>query len=338
MFYILMYGGTDASVFRKEKNVVLLGGDSQTELSESLGADADVLCCHEEGLYWLKKFGNMYWNYQFSPEIFGLLTKNAFKNHLLKNNIPNADYCDKISDVKSFPIIVKPIIGFGSIGVKMINNLSELENYLNIYGKEIINAKIKKYNDKYFDTIENFYIFEKYISGHFYRTPFVVLKNKVEYIFPVAGKETTPIKDTDFHWTDFEYGSSEREIAVTLQPILNKLLKLFNLKSGVYVSEFIISDQGEAYLLELSPRQTSSRIARLIKLSAGLDMEKFAVDIFLSDIDKKPLTNNNVRMRIERNGSRLDEKIYSSVDSMEEKNVYDDIIQTVYYEKRIRDE
>ena len=337
-FYILMHSSVNVSMLPKDNRVILLCGGSSEELIENIGVDVDVLCCHEEGLYWLKKFGHIGWNYQFSTEIFELLTKNKFKDYLLKHSIPNADYCEKISDIKSYPIIIKPIIGFGSIGVKKINNLSELKNYLNEYYKDVINSKIKPYKDKYFDINDNSFILENYISGCFYRTPFVVLENEVKYIFPIIGKETTYKKNSDFHWTDFEYGADEREIAVKLQPILNKLSLLFKLKSGVYVAEFILSDQGEVYLLELSPRQTSNRIARLVKLAAGLDMEKLAVDIFLSDVDNKSLANRNIRMRIERNSDRLDESIYSVIDSIEETSVYGDIIQTIYYEKRISNE
>ena len=52
---------------------------------------ANVLCCHEEALYWVSINGSKQWNYQFDRMYFDLLAKDRFKDYLSYNGINNAD-------------------------------------------------------------------------------------------------------------------------------------------------------------------------------------------------------------------------------------------------------
>lgn len=333
--YILVRDREEMSETKNNRCVIVPDNHKAIEKIRRLGTDVEVLCCHEEGLYWLKNFGNRKWKYQFSTEIFEMLTKDKFKDYLSEHGILNAGYSKGTAGIEAYPFVIKPVMGFGGIGVKKINDLSELERYLGEGNKKSIDAKLKPYQDRYFHLSDNFFIVERYIPGRFYRTPFVILENTVKYLFPIMGKDTTCREGSDYHWTDFAYGEKEREAAPILVPILEKLSELFELEDGVYVAEFIISDKGAVYLLEFSPRQTSGRIAGMIKLAAGIDLEKLAVDIFLSRAGSRPQPRyRDIRMRIERNGGRADENLYEMIDSQEEKSVYGDRIKTVYYGRK----
>lgn len=335
--YVIMRNDQFKQVNIMNKQITILSKEiDKNSLINLLGQEVDVLCCHEEGLYWLKQKGCMQWNYQFSNNIFNILVKHKFKDFLTINNINNAQYYTNAEHIETYPIIAKPAIGFGSICVKYLKDKVSLDAYLHEYQKAIYNSGIRIYQDKYFPYDENICILENYVSGSFYRTAFIVSDDKTKWIFPVRGKNTTQKESSDFHWTDFEYGENERLVSLKLRPILEKLIPIFQLKNGVYVAEFIITDSEEIFLLEFSPRQISDRIAKIIQLSSGIDIEKCVIDIFLNKISIDIDTNNkDIRLRIERDNSDIPvPDDYVIVEENEEKSVYGDKIKSVYYEKR----
>lgn len=324
-FYVLV---RDNDVVEQENIRCII--DSDKNILEN---DMDVLCCHEEGMYWLRIHGRSKWNNIFAPDMVNLVNKKSFKDYLIKNDIRTANYCENTEHIQGYPIVVKPIIGFGSIGVKRIENKEDLKSYLAKKTLEDMYARIKPYKDRYFEDIENSVIFEEFISGDFYRTPFVVYDNEIKYVFPVKGIKTTYRKNSDYHWTDFEYGDNERKMVPYLNDSLQRLLTLFELQNGVYVAEFIISEEKEAYLLEFSPRQTSERIARIIQLASGIDLEKLAIDLFLGYNLPEISLHRTIRMQILRSQDVSLETNYLFIEKKEEGSVYGDKIMIMYTEK-----
>ena len=300
---------------------------------DALGENVDVLCCHEEGMYWIRNFGNPKWQYPFSVKMLNLLTKNQFKDYISACGIRNAHYVEKISDISQYPVVIKPIIGFGSIGIKRAENESECREQLCAVNQTELIKGIAPYKNKYFKNVSNRFIFEEYIDGVFYRTPFVVAQKRIRYVFPVRGNKTTPRTSSDFHWTEFEYGVCEREMAAKLSDELEKLVALFDLKDGVFVAEFLVTDTEKIYLLELSPRQTSGRIAKVIELAEGIRLEDLAVDLFLHRPLKKCTCKKSIRMQIIRADRYVPDYGYRIVQTQREKSVYGDAILTVYCER-----
>lgn len=311
----------------EKKDVTVISENTVKDLNE----DIDVLCCHEESLYWAYAFGKMGWKYQFLPHVLNILTKDKFKDYISRYNILNTRYSKEFSNINNYPIVAKPIIGFGSIGVKMIDSKSMYAQLLE--RKNEILTRVEPYRDKYFRNIDNYYIYEEYIAGEFYRTPFVVYDKVIKYIFPIRGKSKTERNNSDFHWTDFEYGDKERIIAPELKKKLYDLLDAFGLVSGVYVAEFIISEENKIYLLEFSPRQTSERIIKLIKLASGVDLEQMAIDIFLKDVFFSQPKENSVRMIIQHTDIVVPIDNYKIIECQKEQSVYGDKISTVYCER-----
>lgn len=166
--------------------------------------NVDVLCCHEEGMYWLKSYRMNSWNLQYSDMIFDLLAKDKFKLFLNDNDVKNARFWYEENNTMNYPIIMKPVIGFGSIAVKKIVNHAELEKGLTKWNQEELLKMINPYKDKYFSELENYFILEEYINGGFYRTPFVMINGKIVCMFPIKGIATSFRDNSDFHWTEFE--------------------------------------------------------------------------------------------------------------------------------------
>ncbi len=304
---------------------------SVEELKSILSVNVEVLCCHEEALYWVKAKGIDVWKYPFDTAIFTQLNKESFKKYISKNGIKTAPIIDKSETGIRFPVVAKPTIGFGSIGVKKIDNEQELKEYITDYEKLVIDSSISKYSGKYFCGEDNPYILEKYISGDFYRIPFVVNEGIVQKAFPIRGVETTYRDNSDYHWTTFEYGASEKEFALIITDILQSLVNLYGAHSGTFVAEVIADDTG-AYVLEFSPRQTSSRISKLIFLASEIDLELLAIDLFFNEKVSLPKVEKDIRMCIKR-GDPEDIPGYKMMAIENEVSVYNDSIKVFYYEK-----
>ena len=304
---------------------------SKEELKTILPANVDVLCCHEEALYWVKSKGLDEWKYPFDRGVFTQLTKASFKKYILENGIKTAPVIESSERDICFPIVAKPAIGFGSIGVKKIDNEQELEEYKTDYGNFVANSSITEYSNKYFYGEENPYVLEKYISGDFYRIPFIVDDGIVKKAFPIRGIETTHRDNSDYHWTSFEYGTSEKDFALMVVDVLQSLVDLYRAHKGSFVAEVMANNTG-IYVLEFSPRQTSSRISKLISLATGIDLELSAIDLFYDEKVSLPKTEKDIRMYIKR-GNYEDITGFKMLALEDEFSVYNDSIKVFYYEK-----
>lgn len=295
---------------------------------------ANVLCCHEEALYWVSINGSRRWNYQFDRMYFDLLTKDRFKDYLSYNGINNAKYKPEFCDSMKFPIIAKPVIGFGGIGVKSLENIKEVKEYLEEYNSMIKNSVVKKYQDMYFPNKDNKCIFEEKIEGDFYRTPFIVNRQNTKWIFPIKGNEASLKSISDYHWVGFEYLSYEMNITMKVEPLFDELIRVFQLLPGVYTAEFMVSKEGDIFLLEFSPRQTSSRISKIIELAMGIDLEIAAIDLFLGrDIEERKISRQ-ICLKIGNDESLCNKSEWNHIYSNgKEKNIYGNRVFCHYYEK-----
>lgn len=296
--------------------------------------DVKVLCCHEEGIYWLKCNIKKSWELQFSNKLFSIILKNNFKEYLSSIGVKNTLFWENENKIEEYPIVIKPIIGFGSIGVKKINNEMELKKVVEGNDLEKFLSSIAPYKNKYFPSETNRFIFEKYISGKFFRVPFVMEYGQIKYIFPIKGNETTYKKNSDFHWTEFELGKVDNTVIEEMKKILTELTCKLRMTEGVFVAEFIVDNKDNVFLLEMSPRQTSSRICKMVEYYSGIDLELLAIDLFFL---KKNVSlcnrKRNIIMQIFRNKINLHSDCML-LEKIEEVSVYGDKIVTVYSERK----
>lgn len=293
--------------------------------------DAELLCCHEEGIYWLRNNNSPLWKIGFDENYLNLLEKRKFKNFLISNKINTAELTETFDE---FPVVAKPNIGFGSMGIMKITCNEEMEKYKSGFNDMINESGIKKYLSEYFKHTDNTSLFERYISGDFYRTPFIVKNTKSVSVFPVRGVCTRKENNSDFHWIDFEYNPGMPEVTEQTKEVADRLCKLFSLRDGSYVMEFIIGSDNKLYLLEFSPRQTSERISHLIELATGISVENMAYELFeKNEIHHDSYGSKSIRLRLEELGICYPslESEYSLIECKTEKNVYGSIVNCCYY-------
>lgn len=316
-------------------NIVFVKKDDMTYVEILKNKKLAVLCCHEEAIYWLRIHKSYNWELQFNELYLSLLEKHHFKEFVQQKNVSIAKYTLNIEEIDNYPIIAKPTIGFGSIGVQTLNNRLMCEEYIKNFNQMIDTSGIHKYQEIYFLDKSNTFIFETPINGEFYRTPFIVESGVCKYVFPVRGISKLLKKASDYHWVEFEYNLSEPVNKVGMESIVKVLIKEFSLADGTYVAEFIQNSNKELYLLEFSPRQTSERIGHVIFLATGIDIELETLSMFLKEQSfQNILENKQIRLRIERSNTRFKPlKQYTLIEENCEYSVYDDKILCKYYEK-----
>ena len=312
--------------------------DSIRCLQES---SVQVLCCHEEAVFWAGKYRSESWSFRFGTEYFTLLEKNAFKAFCERHAIPSARYTLSTEDISDFPVIAKPSIGFGSICVHNIRCISDAESYAENFDAMIRASGIYSYQDEYFADKINIPVFEEVILGKFYRTPFIVEGRKSIRIFPVRGITKRERCSTDFNWIEFGYSPEDSARAAKLTKGLHdSLASALSLEDGVYISEFILTDDERPVLLEFSPRQPSSRISRVVYFAEGIDLEHEAVMYFLRTPRKGSSrkfrgVSSDIRLRLQSSGIRFPElKGYEEIQGTAEVSVHRENIQCKYFRKQ----
>ncbi len=299
-----------------------------------------VLCCHEEAVFWAGKYRGAGWRFRFDPKYFAMLEKHTFKAFCERHDIPTARYSLSTGGIREFPAIAKPSIGFGSICVHDIRSISDAEAYAENFDAMIRESGIYSYQNEYFADKINVPIFEEAVCGKFYRTPFVVEGGKCIGIFPVRGITRRRTSSTDFNWIEFGYSPEDSARAAEITAELHDTLALcLSLEDGVYISEFMLTEDNRPVLLEFSPRQPSTRISRVVYFAEGIDLEHEAMMYFLrksreESCHKLREVSSEIRLRLKSAGVDFAElKGYEELQITSEVSVHSENIQCKYFRK-----
>ena len=239
-----------------------------------------VFCCSEAAIYWLKNHMSIFWQLQFMPEYLQMLNKIEFKQYAINKKLPVLPFWLKSNELNEFPVIGKPSFGFASSGVSYLKDAIKAEEYERNFNDVIKESPIEKYRRIYFSDYENKCIFEPYIDGDFYRTPFVIDTCGNIITFPLRGIKRHDTSSKGFHWTDFICEDNCLELHALFNKILTQVENVFHLLPGVYIAEFIVR-KDKIYLVEFSPRLISDRLAWIVKAATGVDLEDLASALFI---------------------------------------------------------
>ena len=176
---------------------------------------------------------NLYYNLP-SQSIFELVQdKGKFSAFCIKNNFPvPIEYkYDKLLSMNTLPcnLIIKPKIGSGSMGIRFIDSIDELQQCSNLdFGDYIIQERL----DNSRNVEGAFFLFDKGTMISYYG-------HKRIRTFPENGGVTV---------------YSKCELNTTLQNLGEKLLKNLNW-SGLAMVEFLYDHKTQAYkIIEVNPR------------------------------------------------------------------------------------
>ncbi len=227
--------------------------------------------------------------------------KNAYKNNGIKvanyQLISTLDEAIGFANNYGYPIVIKPIIGGGSICVLKINTEDELkENFdrvkreiINIYSIDsIYNQTINKYGDRVV-------LVEEYIDGTEMSVESINFDGNTDVI-AIHEKEMFDkinIFPEAYFCTPASFSEKDQKKIIETTKQSNKAL---GINYGLTHTEYRLTKNGELYIIETGARMGGGPIFESVLNSTGVNMMHALLDISLN---KKPIyTKNKVQKPI----------------------------------------
>ncbi len=173
---------------------------------------------------------------------------------------------EAIADADSFyfPIIVKPADSAGSKGVTKVENIQNLSAAVELALKNSLSHRI---------IIEEFIEQKGFasdcdcfaIDGKMVFTSF-----SSQWFDDSAQNPYTPI---GFSWPTEMSNTTQQMLASELQ----RLVKLLNMRTGIYNVESREGKDGKCYIMEMSPRGGGNRLAEMIRYVYNVDLIEYVV-------------------------------------------------------------
>lgn len=180
----------------------------------------------------------------------------------MENQIPcpftllnTAQISDVISSGIRYPIVVKPRIGYGAIGFKVVNSCEELKRLFSEYPKHIKD-----------------YVFQEYI-------PQTGLQYECAMFMDDHNEPKTTLAFSKNRWFPIEGGSSTLNITVDRPDIVascTKLLQAINWRGAADIDLIQDPRDGKAKIMEVNPRVSGSV---KICFDAGVDQARQMLEL-----------------------------------------------------------
>ncbi|MCR5421564.1 MAG: ATP-grasp domain-containing protein [Lachnospiraceae bacterium] len=196
-----------------------------------------------------------------------LQDKGLFRQYLINNGF-NSPYAqrytsidDAINDVEKYkwPIIVKPTDSAGSKGVSKVEKREELRHAIEI-------AIQKSHNNAFI--IEEFLTFKGCHSS----TDVFTVDGEVKFITfsdqLFDSNADNPYTPAQIIWPS----SMDKQDQDYLVKEIQRLMKLLDMKTGIYNIETCVGNDGKPYIMEVSPRGGGCKIAEIQKMAYGIDL------------------------------------------------------------------
>ena len=252
------------NIFDKEK-ILQVAKERNASLVISVAAErANAISC-----YVLEKLG-LYCPYSYDTAM-KISEKSSMKEVMKDNDISTADFTliNSLDSIETnnlrFPIVVKPLDGYGSKGVRRVNNQADLKEAVE---KALIISKNSNI------------LLEEFIVGREMSVD-CFFDNEKAHILLVRQKQNL----RDNHEELQSYGSiSPADISSNLmdkiQKIADGIMSAFKLRNTPLLIQ-IIATEKDAFVLEFSPRLGGGLCFRTVTLHTDFDYIASAINSFL---------------------------------------------------------
>ncbi len=216
-----------------------------------------------------------------------LQDKACFRDFLKKHGfaVPNAKGYSSVEEALAdkccyvFPVIVKPTDSAGSKGVTRVDSSNDLE-------RALLNA--------FAHSLSNRVIVEEFIEsqGCSSDTDCFSVNGELKFVSFSAQhfdeNAANPYTPSAYSWPSTFTEEQEAELKLELQ----RLLSLLHMRTSIYNVETRIGRNGQAYLMEVSPRGGGNRLSEMLKYVTGVDLitnaVRAAVGDEVIDVEQRP--------------------------------------------------
>ncbi len=216
-----------------------------------------------------------------------LQNKGLFREFLSKNgfSVPKAksyrSVDDALNDTEDFnwPVIVKPVDSAGSKGITKVEKPSQLEQSIK-YALHFSHC--------------NEFIIEEFITqkGFSSDTDSFSINGELKFVSFSSQRfdknAENPYTPAAYSWPATISDKNQKLLTSEIQ----RLIKLLGMKTSIYNIETREDEEGNAYIMECSPRGGGNRLAEMLRYSTGVDLisntVKAAVGMPVDNISQEP--------------------------------------------------
>ena len=245
----------------KKENITGIMGSYSDVLFEQITLIAD-----KAGLKWYVKPEKLKY-YREKDEMKSLFRKLDIKTP--NSKVITREFCDEDFEDMCFPIVAKPVNGYGSKGIRLINSKKELEGLFD----EIVE----------YSTIKDRIIIEDYINAKEHNLMGFVADGEV-FIIGIGDREKNPIQGNSIPLLNrIVYPSRDiDEVYIKAKTILQKFADYTGQKWGPLCMQFFFDT--EIYVCEIAGRFLAYE-HEMITYASGLNYEELLLD-YLYDEQK----------------------------------------------------
>ena len=288
------------------RNISIIDKDAVLQMARNLKIDGVMSFACDPGVvtaaYVAEKMGLPF---QCSHKAARILQDKGLFREFLINHGFNCPHAKRYTDLKepfndldffNWPVIVKPVDSAGSKGVSRVDTPEELEEAIKI-------ALGESHSQSYI--IEDFITFDGFHSSS---DPFTVdgdltFITSSDQLFDKDAEN--PYTPAYIIWPSSMKDSYQNELTKEIQ----RLLKLLDVKTGIYNIESCAGTDGKSYIMEVSPRGGGCKIAELQKLAFGIDLieaeVKKAVGMSVNNIYQSQCTGYWCEMVVHANPGQV---------------------------------
>lgn len=187
-----------------------------------------------------------------------------------------------------YPLVVKPVAGTGSIGVKRCHHFSELHQH----ASELL---LQTNNERGMRTAQGILI-QRYIQGPEFSAE-IIGHGSGYYPLGITAKQTTDNNYFIETGHDFPAHDLPNPLQTKIWETLKSVLKFFHFRFGPAHIEFKIQGS-DLILIEVNPRLAGGMIPQLICHACQIDLYEMIIKLYANEkVDFKPLTYEGSSIR-----------------------------------------
>ena len=191
--------------------------------------------------------------------------KYLFRDFASINNLPTPKVFGYSEKISKYPVIVKPVDAFSGKGITVVHNEEELPGAIDFAKQQSSSTR---------------YLVEEYFQGQLFSHSAFVTNGKVKVDFIVEEHCTVSPFAVDTSKVDFRFSDL---LLNELRTTVEKICELLSLKDGLVHTQFILNNNNQWKIIEITRRCPGDLYSELIRISSGYDYPSAYIKPFIGE-------------------------------------------------------